>query len=121
MLTGHVMNRRCRPIKGAILDFWQADSRGAYDNEGFTLRGHQRSDARGRYRLETIVPGLYTGRTRHTHVKVKRPGGNVLTTQLYFPGVDDNDSDGIFDEDLLVKRWRRRDGKRYGRFDFVLS
>ena len=41
-------------------------------------------DAAGRYRLDTIVPGLYTGRTKHNHVKVQRPGGQV---PLSLPGL----------------------------------
>ena len=30
---------------GALLDFWQADAKGHYDNSGFRLRGHQFADA----------------------------------------------------------------------------
>ena len=121
VLTGVVMSTRCQPIEGAVLDFWQADDEGAYDTEGFTLRGHQRTDRGGRYRLETIVPGLYPGRTRHIHVKAARARGEPLTTQLYFPGVAGNESDGIFDEDLVVRGWRQRNGARHARFDFVLA
>jgi protocatechuate 3,4-dioxygenase beta subunit len=86
LLTGDVVDTRCRPIRGALLDFWQADARGEYDNEGFRLRGHQFADSRGRFGLRTIVPGLYPGRTRHIHVKVQRPHGQVLTTQAVLPG-----------------------------------
>lgn len=102
-----------------MLDFWQADAGGAYDNDGFRLRGHQLTDARGRYRLETVVPGLYPGRTRHVHVKVKAPGRPLLTTQLYFPGVAANADDPIFDRRLLVRSLRR--GPRWtASFDFVV-
>lgn len=119
-LTGRVLTTRCKPVRGAILDFWQADAKGEYDNTGFRLRGHQRTDARGRYRLMTIVPGLYPGRTRHIHVKV-RAGGTLLTTQLYFPGVARNRTDGIFDPALVVSRWRRAGRARTASFDFVLE
>ena len=119
-LTGRVLTTRCKPVRRALLDFWQADSRGRYDNSGFRLRGHQFTDARGRYRLETVVPGLYTGRTRHIHVKVRAPGNPVLTTQLYFPGEAGNRTDGIFDPALLV-RWRRVGARRVASFDFVLA
>jgi protocatechuate 3,4-dioxygenase beta subunit len=57
-LTGVVVDTRCRPIPRALLDFWQADANGAYDTDGYRLRGHQFTDRRGRYRLETIVPAL---------------------------------------------------------------
>lgn len=120
-LTGRVLTTRCRPVPRSLLDFWQADARGRYDNTGFRLRGHQLTDARGRYRLETIVPGLYTGRTRHVHVKVRAPGNPALTTQLYFPGEAQNSADGIFDPALLVRRWRRVGGRRVAQFDFVLA
>jgi protocatechuate 3,4-dioxygenase beta subunit len=120
-LTGRVLTTRCRPVPRALLDFWQADAGGRYDNTGFRLRGHQFTDARGRYRLETIVPGLYTGRTRHIHVKVRAPGSPVLTTQLYFPGEAQNKTDGIFDPALVVRRWRRVNSRRVAQFDFVLA
>ena len=119
-LTGGVVDSRCRPIPRALLDFWQADANGDYDTEGFRLRGHQFTDRRGRYRLETIVPALYTGRTRHIHVKAQRSGGEVLTTQLYFPGEPANQSDPIFDAALLMNV-RRAGTARRATFTFVLA
>jgi protocatechuate 3,4-dioxygenase beta subunit len=120
VVSGVVLGTDCRPVPRALLDFWQADDAGEYDNEGYGLRGHQLADARGRYRLATIVPGLYPGRTRHIHVKVQRPRGKVLTTQLYFPGEAGNRGDGIFDAALLM-RLRRGDQPWAGRFSFVLG
>jgi protocatechuate 3,4-dioxygenase beta subunit len=101
-LAGTVLATDCRPVRRALLDFWQADAGGQYDNQGYRLRGHQFTDAEGRFRLATIVPGLYPGRTRHIHVKVQAPDRPVLTTQLYFPGEAANDSDGIFRQELLL-------------------
>ncbi len=69
----------------ALVDLWHADECGEYDNSGFRYRGHVFTDAQGRYRFRTIVPAIYSGRTRHYHVKVQAPRGRVLTTQLYFP------------------------------------
>jgi protocatechuate 3,4-dioxygenase beta subunit len=116
VLAGTVIGTDCKPVARALLDFWQADGEGQYDNEGFRLRGHQFSDSRGRFTLTTVKPGLYPGRTRHIHVKVQRPNGAVLTTQLYFPGESQNDSDGIFDDALLMKVSGAR-----ARYDFVLA
>ena len=101
-LSGRVFGRSCRPLGGALLDFWQAGDDGRYDNEGFRLRGHQFADQDGRYRLSTVIPGLYPGRTRHIHVRVQPRGGRVLTTQLYFPGEPRNKRDGLFRRELLV-------------------
>lgn len=120
LLTGTVLATDCQPIPGALLDFWQADGEGVYDLEGFRLRGHQFADRAGRFRLGTVVPGLYPGRTRHIHVKAQPRGGDVLTTQLYFPGEASNDADPIFDPALLVAEQGGGSGRRVT-FDFVLE
>lgn len=120
-LSGRVLTTAGTPVKRALVDFWQADAEGDYDNEGYDFRGHQLTDARGRYTLHTVVPGLYTGRTRHIHVKVQAPGDPILTTQLFFPSVAQNRSDGIFRAECLVSGWRSVKGRRLARFDFVLE
>jgi protocatechuate 3,4-dioxygenase beta subunit len=120
-LSGRVLTTAGRPVANALIDFWQASARGVYDNDGYRFRGHQFTDARGRYALLTVVPGLYPGRTKHIHVKVQAPRKPVLTTQLFFPGVAGNASDGIFDPECLVKRWRVANGRRLATFDFVLD
>ena len=116
VVRGQVLSTRCQPVPGALLDFWQCDSKGDYDNRGNTLRGHQFADAQGSYRLETIVPGLYPGRTRHIHVKVQAPNRPVLTTQLYFPDEPHNAQDFLFQPELLVAL-----ANAEARFDFVLK
>jgi len=121
VVTGFVYDTACRPVAHALLDFWQADSAGRYDNGGFRLRGHQYTAADGSYRLSTVVPGLYTGRTRHVHVKAQLPNGPVLTTQLYFPGEPGNARDSIFDEALLLRAYRTQDRGVAGAFNFVLK
>ena len=86
ILAGFVLDEECLPIPHALLDFWQADAEGNYDNSGYNLRGHQFSDNKGRYLLETVFPGEYESRPiEHIHVKVQPPNGQLLTTQLYFP------------------------------------
>src|SRR5512135_839580 len=102
VVSGWVLSTRCRPQAGVLVDFWQADDEGNYDNDGFRLRGHQFTDEAGRYRLETVVPGLYPGRTRHIHVKVQAPNRPILTTQLYFPAEARNSRDFLFDPRLLM-------------------
>jgi protocatechuate 3,4-dioxygenase beta subunit len=120
-VVGFVTDRRCRPVADARVELWHADARGAYDTSGYRLRGHQATDTRGRYIFETIVPGMYPGRTRHFHVKIAPPGQRVLTTQLYFP--DDaraNSLDDIFDRRLLMRIDTASNGK-IGRYDFVVN
>jgi protocatechuate 3,4-dioxygenase beta subunit len=119
-VSGYVFGLACRPVAGALLDFWQADVNGAYDNTGFRFRGHQFTNAQGAFTLTTIVPGLYPGRTRHIHVKVQAPNRPVLTTQLYFPNEPRNNTDSIFDARLLMTM-RDNGPTREGSYDFVLN
>ncbi|KZE29343.1 intradiol ring-cleavage dioxygenase [Chelatococcus daeguensis] len=118
-LAGFVLDEQCRPQAGALVELWHADDEGRYDNAGYRLRGHQFTDEGGRWWFSTIVPALYTGRTRHYHVKVQRRGGDVLTTQLYFPGEARNARDRLFDERLLMRVEKTADGK-FARYDFVV-
>jgi protocatechuate 3,4-dioxygenase beta subunit len=120
ILTGLVLSTHCEPIAGALVDFWQADDQGEYDNVGYRLRGYQFTDAEGRYRLETIVPGFYPGRTRHLHVKVQAANQPVLTTQLYFPNEPQNQRDGLYQPELLIVM-QASDAGEGGSFDFVLD
>lgn len=70
----------CRPLAGARIEWWSANSRGAYDDQH---RAVLRSDDAGRYRYETDVPGRYPGRPPHLHLRVAAPGHRTLVTQLY--------------------------------------
>ena len=119
-LTGFVVDTSCAPIANAKVETWQADSTGAYDNAGYTLRGWVTTDASGRFTIGTVVPGEYPGRTEHIHVKVTPSGGATLTTQVYFPGSTANGEDGIYDPslDLVVTQ----DGDALtGTYMFVLG
>jgi protocatechuate 3,4-dioxygenase beta subunit len=118
-LSGFVLDSRGHPIPGALLDFWHADSEGEYDLTGFGCRGHQFADSGGRYLLETIVPGLYPGRTRHYHVRLQAAHGPILSTQLYFPGEPRNASDSLFRPELLLKL-KEPNTVRLAAFHFVL-
>jgi len=93
---------------------------GGRTDERTYLRGAQATNRDGIVEFRTIYPGWYRGRTVHIHAKVHLDRQTVLTSQLFFPegitdrvyaeepyrsgGVRDtgNDSDGIFDEDLVV-------------------
>jgi protocatechuate 3,4-dioxygenase beta subunit len=121
VISGFVLTTECQPVAGALLDFWQADSRGQYDNAGFRYRGHQFTQMDGRFYLETVMPGLYSGRTRHIHVKAQAPGSRILTTQLYFPNEPGNARDGIYRRDLEMSIADDEAGGKSARFDFVVA
>jgi protocatechuate 3,4-dioxygenase beta subunit len=116
-VIGAVLSAQCKPVPNALLDFWHSDELGEYDNRGFRYRGHQHADAQGRFRLETIVPAEYPGRTRHIHVKVQAPGRRILTTQLYFPGDPGNRRDGLYRAELEMKKAKADEAS----FDFVVE
>lgn len=121
VFEGLVLTADCRPLPGAVIDIWHSDERGRYDNRGFRYRGHQFTDAAGAFRFLTVRPGVYTGRTPHIHVKAQGVGTHPLTTQVYFPDLEDaNARDSIFRDDLLLRLDRTAAGVWRGRFDFVL-
>ena len=120
-LKGRVINQDCDPISDATLDFWQTDSEGKYDSEGYILRGKFKTDEEGIFFLDTIFPATYSEsgltRPRHIHVKVWIPEQDTLTTQLYFSGEQNLD---LFVRDELVMKITELDGVKSANFDFVI-
>ncbi len=97
-ISGHVYEGpdSAKPLAGAAVEIWHADSNGSYHPNGngpaanykpdeIALRGYVLTDAEGRYRFTTIYPGEYSGRTRHLHFKIRGGDRPELTTQLIVP------------------------------------
>ena len=61
----------CRPLPGARIEWWHADHSGRYVD---SLRGMQKTGAKGSYAFTTSPPGVYPGRPLHIHFKVSVPG-----------------------------------------------
>lgn len=122
IITGKVMDMRCQPLKGAILDIWQANSTGEYDNKGFTLRGKVKTNSDGVYLIDTIIPKEYgqgdITRPGHIHLKVGVPNQPTLTTQLYFEG--DPYLTDLEDKSLIMKI-TESNGTKKAKFDFVIE
>src|ERR1700726_2939844 len=64
LVGGRVLDLDGQPIKGALLDVWQAQSSGLYDSQdasldGLHMRGKFRTDADGRYLVRTVRPVNY--------------------------------------------------------------
>jgi len=117
-----VLDQDCGPIPGAWVDVWHADASGDYDKSGWSYRGHHYANDAGASLLETIVPGLYPGRTSHIHVKVSGVAPDVLTTQLYFPGFPENEWDAFYHPDLEVTLIKEDDdGNMVASFTFVID
>jgi catechol 1,2-dioxygenase len=118
-ITGTVsVSGDCRPIAGATLDIWQTNVRGLYSNllglenpsrpDTFNLRGRTKTDHKGGYRFQSIVPGRYPlfwplTRPRHIHVIVTHPQYEPLTTQIYFEGDKYNRSDPWWHASLTIR------------------
>lgn len=84
---GHVRSLGCEPVPGALIDIWQANPEGEYDNKSpeFRYRARLYSEKDGSYRFYTDMPGLYEQRPiRHIHYQVIAKGYNTLVTQQYF-------------------------------------
>lgn len=126
----------CAPLKDAVVDVWQANHTGLYDNQmkeyanKFYLRGRMKTDAEGRYTFTTILPAAYsTGssmRAKHIHYKISAPGYELLTTELYFEGDKYNTTDTMVKPALItaLSDFKLPQEKRKylkGTFDVVLA
>lgn len=107
-LDGRVLSVSGQPLRGAIVEIWQADSFGSYrhphDGGGrdpnFQGYGAVRAAADGGFRFRTIRPRHYGSgawaRAPHIHFRVVTPDERELVTQMYFPGEPMNAGDFIY-------------------------
>ena len=119
-LSGYVIGLKCGRIKGARVDFWQADAAGVVPQKGVRGRGRQLTDAEGRFTLETVMPGAPAGRARRLSARVEPPGKPALTTVLFFPGDPAAAKEKAFAPSLVMRRVVGVKPDTYA-FDFVLD
>jgi protocatechuate 3,4-dioxygenase beta subunit len=104
IVSGQVVDEDGRPVPGALVEVWQANSAGRYRHEAdqhdapldpnFSGDGTLLTDADGAYRVVTIRPGAYPWRNHHNgwrpaHIHFSVFGSafaSRLVTQMYFPG-----------------------------------
>src|SRR3984957_11416440 len=140
-LSGKILDAKGNPIKNALVEIWQCDSKGVYLHTGdsdkrardvnFQGFGRFLTGSSGEYYFRTIKPVAYPGRTPHIHYKIKKGGKELLTTQCYIKGEPRNDKDGIFRaidakarDAVLVDFAPMKDsriGELTARFDMVLG
>ena len=140
-MRGVVRDLDGKPVAGAIVDVWHANTKGMYSffdktQSKYNLRRRIETDANGRYEFRTIVPagygcppdgptqrllnalGRHGQRPAHIHFFVSAPGHRHLTTQINIAGdkylYDDfafATREGLIPK-LLTKATRTRSGRR---------
>ena len=104
IVTGRVLDGEGRPVRGQLVEVWQANSAGRYIHQrdqhpapldpNFTGAGRAITDNNGRYTFTTIKPGAYPWKNhanawRPAHIHFSLFGSAFtqrLVTQMYFPG-----------------------------------
>lgn len=131
---GRVLDLAGKPIAGAVLDVWQAQTNGLYDSqdahpEELHMRGKFRTDGEGRYRLRTVIPvhypipsdgpvgamlkatGRHPWRPAHIHFVVSADGYEPVTTHIFDRRDPYLESDAVFAvKDALICDFVHHDG-----------
>jgi catechol 1,2-dioxygenase len=126
-----------KPLAGAVLDVWQANAKGRYNNDDpknppaknvYLNRARLITDEDGYYEYETIYPGKYLNgdqfRPAHIHYLVRAKGYKELITQLYFKGDPDNETDPFIKKSLIIELQKQKSAGgefQAGVFNIVLA
>lgn len=117
-LTGRVVQGDGRPVDNLILEIWQADAKGRYDNPAFLGWGRAATNAQGEYRFRTIMPGASRGRAPHVNFCLLYSGlMRQLQTVMFFSDAKDPVLDAVDRKKLLIARSEK---KGVFRFDIRL-
>lgn len=140
-LTGQVSDLDCKPLKGVMVEIWQACRSGRYAHladpnpawldPNFRYFGEFVTDANGMYSFKTIKPGAYPvgpSWTRPAHVHFKISAGLTarrLITQMYFAGDPHLGSDRRLNgvskpqqQRLIIEPTRRQDASTADQYTF---
>ena len=142
-LSGRILDRRGDPIRNAVVEIWQVDSKAAYlhtrsDNyatrdTNFQGFGRFVTSSTGEYYFRTVKPVVYPGRQApHIHFAVKVKSHGKFTTQMYIKGHPGNAVDFVL-KDVRDRKQREsvivdftpvkssRIGELAAKFDIVMS
>ena len=89
-ITGCVTQLDGRALDNLVIEIWQADSQGRFDNPAFFGWGRAATDADGVYRFRTIKPGAYDGRAPHINLLLLYSGlmRQLQTVMFFEPAAD---------------------------------
>ena len=122
IIKGKVINRSGNPLKGIIIEIWQANAAGKYRDKNdthdaaidpnFLGYGATKTNSNGDYKFKTILPGAYpwgnhknAWRPKHIHFSIINENiSNRLCTQMYFPNDFLLNYDPIFNS--IAKKYR---------------
>jgi len=118
-ITGRVTQADGKPLDNLLVEIWQPDADGRYDNPEFFGWGRAATDATGVYRFRTLRPGAPSGRIPHINFCLLYSGlMRQLQTTMFFELAPDAVLDAVPPDrrELLVAQ---REGTTY-RFDIRL-
>jgi protocatechuate 3,4-dioxygenase beta subunit len=131
LVHGRVLDEDGKPVRGALVEVWQANAAGRYKHKvdthdapldpNFSGAGRMLTDENGYYTFKSIKPGAYPWGNHHNawrpaHIHFSLFGAGILSrlvTQMYFPGDPLQPLDPIFssipDEDARQRLVSRLD------------
>ena len=134
-VTGAVRGLGGEPVGGAMLDLWQTDGEGLYEDQrevnGPWMRGLYRSQPDGSYAIRTVAPIAYTipmdgtvgalmertnishMRPAHIHFAIIAPGYDTCVTHLFQQGDEFIETDVVYGvkAPLIVEFVKKPPGK----------
>jgi protocatechuate 3,4-dioxygenase, beta subunit len=140
VITGRILTHGGLPIPNALVEIWQANKWGRYQDDrdksdlplddNFQGFGIAQTDKDGRYIFKTVRPAGYSfggiERTPHIHFKVNAVGVNEFVSQMYFAGEPENKRDiflnNILQKERVVVAFKPlANGDKIGVFDIILA
>jgi protocatechuate 3,4-dioxygenase alpha subunit len=113
-IQGKVLDGDGNPVNDALVEIWQADSRGKYGGKRFRGFGRSATDDKGEFRFHTIKPGRVPGPAGESQGRLQAPHilavifmrGQLkqLVSRIYFPDEPSNAQDAVL---ALVPKERR--------------
>ncbi|MGQ0547311.1 MAG: dioxygenase family protein [Betaproteobacteria bacterium] len=93
-ITGRIVQADGKPLDNVVLEIWQADAQGRFDNPDFFGWGRAATGQDGVYVFRTIKPGASAGRAAHVNFLVLYSGlMRALHTTMFF----DESKDPVLD------------------------